>query len=751
MTTAAWKPNAWVSPCQDEPVHGIMLRLAEANGIPSLKDLETMAGVTASQVRRGEKLTILASMLRCDVSDIEDRCYRHVSGMMRSFRGVSLGVINDLETKIRRCCPDCLALDHHHRFWWDLVPISTCPFHGRKLVSTCSCGTGLSWRDGTLSKCVVCDDGSVHHAVRQAVSADVIAFDRVLLAKVGVGTADAGPVFDALDFRAAVEVAGRVGALDSLGYGMRWAQPEDCLDPPEVVRARGWRILRDERLGDVLDRVYDEFRQATTDEGGRQPRIDSAYGWFMHWFRYQGGENYSAHLARLIVENAEGKFRLTSDTLPNTPRSGASMNLTQAARACGISARSMRRLLSKEGLIRPETVKGSPVRVERVVVDRIADDLATSLSQVDLLTFTGLRITAIEQLTRTDVIPGWLKGGGVDARRYLYRRTDVLAWMQSVLATARVVESVPSDAIPLSDLSARIGFSIVDILRMLDEGGHDVFVAADTEATFETVHVDASIVSSPSWSDAVSLRTVRRHLGVSKSDVEKLVEAGSLVPYVGPIGNRSRKGSWYRRSSLDELTRKVEEAATAFDRESSAECQMRLTKAVTRLAASDLSWADVLSAIARGRLRACIDRSSAVSLIAALYVESADSVAIALNRKERDAIPSDRRLDIYEAATLLGTRPQVICILRRGGLLGSPSVGLGLTAASICAFREKFILVPEIIRKGGFTYFEITKKLEQDGIEPSLMLEGYSAREKTRVYDRLRVETFLQQQLAKTD
>ncbi|WP_161992716.1 TniQ family protein [Aureimonas leprariae] len=465
-------PHLWIRPESDEPVHGMMLRLAASNGLPRLRSFETMVGVRTHQVRLGDRLDALAKVLRCDVSDLQDRCYRRTSAKMRTFRGQTLGTVKDIHTRIRRVCPLCLSERPFHRFWWDFGFVATCPTHGRHLVSECSCGRPLSWDDVELHKCRMCEDGSVHRLTFDLADPDLVSLDRLLLSKFGVGNADAAPVLDELSPRDAFEVAGRVGALDALGYRTKWVEPEDCGEA-NAVRARGYRILVEGRLPEILDRVFAEFMvtRERTEEGKLPlPRIDNAYGWFVHWFRFRKDEDFSPTLARIIVANAEAKFRLTADNYPKTARSGGTINLSEAAAMARCRPRNLRRLLAKEGLIRPKIVKGSPVRIERSVAERIAHDLADAIGQADLSSLTGLGSECVKTLVRAGSLPCWLRGGGAEAHRFLFRRREVVEWMHRLIPEAPAVARAPDGSLTLARWPYERKISVKRMIDMLAHG-----------------------------------------------------------------------------------------------------------------------------------------------------------------------------------------------------------------------------------------------------------------------------------------
>lgn len=741
-----WLPNVWIRPLEDEPVHGLALRLAEINGLQRMRDLEFLAGFSVAGIRHGEGLDRLAAMIRCDPAELQDRCYRATSRQMRTFRGIVLGVINDIDATGRRCCPGCLAESRHHRFWWDISPIASCSRHSRRLVRSCSCGRTLSWKDASPIKCHGCEDGSVLGTEAEAVHDDVLALDRLLLAKLGIGSAPPTPVLGALDLRAAVEVAGRVGALDALGYRTKWAEPGDCGDPPEVVRARGWRILAEERLGEILDRVYDEFlvRDDVRASRSGEARIDNSFGWFSHWFRYRGGERFSPELARILVERAEGKFRLTSRSFPATPRAGDTVNLSEAAAICGARQGTVRRLLAKEGLVRPNPIKGSPIRIKRADAERIAADLSEALTQADLVPLTGLRNGTIDKLCRADILPVWLKGGGVEAHRFLFRRRDVLAWMEGLLADVRVADDVPADAPLLRDLPLSNRMPVKEMVAVLRRGGMRLARRRDAPADFGGTQVLEVVADASPPPEVVSQTSVVRVLGLPAKVVTLLGTSG-LLAHDPAAGSRPSRGRYYLRSSVDALAASILEAAVpvADAAEVAERGAIRLSKAVLRYSADGTLWPDVLVAVAERRLGVSIDVAPGKSLVGSLLVEDVAELSEVLGVQPAMPEPSNRRLSLSEAASALGTTSVIVSSCRKAGLLGSNGSQLGMTTKDLDRFRSRFALANEIVARGGMGYPNLTRTLEAASINPALRLPGFKGLPGPALYARAKVEVFL--------
>src|SRR5262245_25132772 len=175
-----WLPPLWVTPLPDEPPHGMYLRLAERNGFRRVGLLENLVGIKLRHVRLGRDLDHLAAMLRCEPEHLNGTLIKHQRPGSPIVGGEAVRR-KDLTMLRRRACPACLAKSAHHRFWWDLGFVATCPIHEIWLAQSCSCGGPLTWADGSLAKCRTCEDGDVRLLPFETASSEVIALDRWVL------------------------------------------------------------------------------------------------------------------------------------------------------------------------------------------------------------------------------------------------------------------------------------------------------------------------------------------------------------------------------------------------------------------------------------------------------------------------------------------------------------------------------------------------------------------------------------------
>lgn len=277
----------WVSPRADEPAHGLFLRLVERNGYAKVTQLENATGLRLLGLRYGIGAEQLAAIIRCEpISLMHSTAVREAKGYS-CLRGERLPIETLAFLKKRRACPLCVSESAHHRFWFDLSFITTCPHHGVELVEACSCGKSLSWSDTSIVKCQECEAGNVVDIVRAA-NPSIFAMDCWALGKIGVGVPNFVLALGSMALPEAMYVFENVGAL-VIG-GDRDGKLRPVLKDKSIseVRAAGFQIMQRGSLDELLDRQYSEnlWRKETGPVRGARPeKFRNAYGWFGPWFK----------------------------------------------------------------------------------------------------------------------------------------------------------------------------------------------------------------------------------------------------------------------------------------------------------------------------------------------------------------------------------------------------------------------------------------------------------------------------------
>lgn len=294
----------WIVPAQDEPAYGMLIRLAERNGLSAPNHVSSLIGLSVRDLRRGVGIDRLASVLQCDEAAI-----RHSTPLVRNgvveLRGEKIACATEMKSTTRRLCPECVAESAHHRYWFDFEFLSTCPRHKRELTHLCSCGQELRWSDATVRKCRRCQGGDVVRISGTHPRLELLELDQWLLSCLGVGTASNVPVLNALPLGRTLDILTQIGLLDLGGYRKHWTEARDLDLTVADARSRGFRLLRDGAMDAVLDRVYGGYLASPE---AKTPTMKTAYGWFGHWFASLAAEGFPQDIADLVFSNAARKF-----------------------------------------------------------------------------------------------------------------------------------------------------------------------------------------------------------------------------------------------------------------------------------------------------------------------------------------------------------------------------------------------------------------------------------------------------------
>ncbi len=251
-----WAPPRWAPAIyDDEPPHGLYLRLCDINGVARADVMYALTGVNITRVRLGQDLAGLERISRCPLPDLQRQTYEGGSGAGIRVRGHAFRVRHDVLITSRRLCPQCLNENSYHRFWWDLSFVETCPRHGRRLVSHCACGEALSWKSGLLRGCHMCCNDELP-ASEEEPDAGILAVDAWAISRLCSSASRESPsLLAGLRIRNAIEIMERVGVIHIRGIDDRWSGFEGLGVDAAYARARGYEIVRDGRFENVLRRA----------------------------------------------------------------------------------------------------------------------------------------------------------------------------------------------------------------------------------------------------------------------------------------------------------------------------------------------------------------------------------------------------------------------------------------------------------------------------------------------------------------
>jgi hypothetical protein len=153
-------------PRSDESLLGYLVRLTEENGYGGPNWILELAGIKTIPIGPTLSLVLsdfpslsgLAEIAGVATEKLEALRYSPTSGGRGSkmHRFSDRGVLPQHLFNLTYCklCPDCLREDGYCQRIWDLVLVTTCPRHGRRLLWRCpECGERIRWNRSRLSRC----------------------------------------------------------------------------------------------------------------------------------------------------------------------------------------------------------------------------------------------------------------------------------------------------------------------------------------------------------------------------------------------------------------------------------------------------------------------------------------------------------------------------------------------------------------------------------------------------------------------
>lgn len=458
---------AWDQVRSEESALGFLLRMAEENGHPSTDSTVVDVGVRRAGVARGvhEHIQRLASEARATTATL----IANSPVLREDDKLVLCGyVVNKyLHFGIRRLCPACIAESNHHRFWWDLVPVSTCPRHRLELVSACPCGTELGWRDAGVSICTQCGAEDRHRFDRRQADAKVLRSDAYILSRFGIGSSERVAVLDALEMTDVFKTLERIGSACE-GYSRTWRSAKSLGMPLGQVQARGFEVLADGKLDEVLTRIYDGY---IAQGGDRDRGFGRCYGWLYHWFNHKRGVKFSPLLAEAFLLHGAARFPVVPKARLGklADQARRKLSLKAAAAKAGMSVFAMKNIGLALGLVRAEKRSGSQLSFPVEEVERIARDLKGALSQEETQKRLGIGLRPMREIMGNGSLVPAVNGGG-QRHVFVFRPSNVDALLERLAGGALVVAKASTGLLPISRLGRGRATTIGGCVRLILDG-----------------------------------------------------------------------------------------------------------------------------------------------------------------------------------------------------------------------------------------------------------------------------------------
>jgi len=449
----------WDWPERDESARSLLQRIAIMNGMSPDELVERYIGVTQGAIARSnpESLQTFADKICCPLEILTENSPVEIPSEVRRYKNEKVALIANRKLRgvvlsgnfiggenRRRICPDCFRQSAHHRFWWEVLPITTCPNHGLTLATGCRCGatTTLRWTDPTFFCCRTCGSDDLDSLNSMPAAEDVMAVDRYLLGRFGVIEARPVPLLDEGTFYDAIDTMERIGAASIAGYQKRWQSAGTLKRPVQEVRAVGFEILANGRLPNLLDSLLASYRK--TVENHIEPALTSAYGWLFHWLNMKAPKDNAPLLLEEFRRHADANFYLNGRarrTYPGAPDDGLppTYSLGDAADLCGIRRETLRNMWVSMGMLRKQAFTGRVLVFDGPTIRQMAQDIATGLTLDETAARLGVDVTTLRAMLRASMVKPALYGGG-EKHAYVFRPAEVDALMARILGDAPFVK-----------------------------------------------------------------------------------------------------------------------------------------------------------------------------------------------------------------------------------------------------------------------------------------------------------------------
>jgi hypothetical protein len=438
-----------------------LVRLAEKNGFPTTRQAAQALGLEMTRLDGKDAIGILAA--QCTASAVAlSRSTPQLGADGITVAGQTFRR-DQVASKFRRWCPQCL-IDHPvHRFWFDISTISTCPAHGLRLRDCCPrCGDQVRWSFPSMTgcRCEQDESGEEKNDRRKLVALVEKPFekasqremqgDRYILGRLGVLAPVPVPLADECYLGDALACLQRLGMLSAGGRRHGPPSPDDlALSQAELVSS-GIETLTDwpKSFSSLLDRLAADW-----EANGREGGAKSVYGWGFLWIartltKDVLGRAIRAETARHLRSILRTSRRVTTlDMESNAPRD---YTLYEAADACDMMYRTMRRVCVALGLVPARMQRsGKHIVLSAQDVERIKSVLTDSSNLIGVGRALGLSMSTTRTFFKSGILQPWVKAGVGGLNAHIFRNEDVRDLLKKLAGDAPIVEVMPSGAKPL--------------------------------------------------------------------------------------------------------------------------------------------------------------------------------------------------------------------------------------------------------------------------------------------------------------
>lgn len=526
----------WRKPLQEESARGLLLRLVALNKYPSIEAVARGFGTTAAAVARGEDAALgsLADAMWCDQDLLAKDSIRIVSssGTAKSAFAIRNEEVSQdfVSLSVRRMCPQCVEESAHHRFWWDVTPIASCPRHHLRLVNSCECGQRFTWHDRDLLQSDRCEHSHPTRLLRTPVTAGDLIAENYILSRLKAAEPLLIPILDEMSLFDACDTMERIGAA-SEGYFEDWQTAAALGTSREILRNRGCEIILEGKLAEVFDRIWSEYKKR---DSKRQDGFTTGYGWLYKWLSYKGGSKFAPLLSRELLNHGAARFTVSKlsglGDIPTGP--GTKVALKEAAAICKVTVDTMRSIGVALGLVRKEKRSGVYVTFDYEDVLRIAGDLADTVNLQVASKRLGIGHGTFHQLIDHRLVTPVFHGGSKTKFEYVFKAEAVDRLLTNLAAGALTVTEPSTGSVSLVRARGAYGITTADICKLVLDGRlpvrEQVRGVVGLPSLFVRMDEIANSLINSQRDDFWPIPRAGKVAGLSPKGVNRAIDAGLL-------------------------------------------------------------------------------------------------------------------------------------------------------------------------------------------------------------------------------
>jgi hypothetical protein len=444
-----------------EPAHGVLLRIAELNGLSTTDALEMIGGEptwifatrTTNAILRevGEEFS---DVVQQSTPRFEGRRYIHVNGERLSNK------LHWVRRTIRRRCPRCLVDSPHHRVWWDATAITACPIHAVELEDKClvaGCECKMGWTSGRITKCEYGHDLTV---LCRAVPVSELSAEAYIAGRLGLPGYDPVPFLDGAYLDDAIELMDKVGRVAIGGNRITMPTLLSLGVSSRVARLKGFEILS---LGEIgFENLLASIAQNNID-GSAGRSLTPRYGWLYQWLCHGPRSSLHNRLLALLAHHAKGHVPTKALDDPFT-------TIRRAANQLDISSSRLRRILTALGLVRADHRQGLFLGVQREHVETIGSMLHGSTSLEEAARRIGENTHVLTQLIKCGILPTAIRAGTKGHAAPILKIAEVDELIERLIDGVPLVTALPEGLMSLQRVGRATPMQYTEIIRLILAG-----------------------------------------------------------------------------------------------------------------------------------------------------------------------------------------------------------------------------------------------------------------------------------------